>query len=202
MKKQKQSKAKQVSIMAMTAALFAVFFLLSRLVALPTFTFLYLPIILLGVFPLWFGWSGLAGSMIGAFIGAIYVESLPFYLGWVEITTAAAIYCLNWLLIPRVAAEAKTKKALALLGIVYAFTLFVGTCLILWQFMVFIPIAGVGWVFLLPTFALNLPIVLLTCPALIRAVTPKLKSWGLYSGTFSEWRLQRAKTQVKDRYVP
>lgn len=52
----KQSKSKQVSIMAMTAALFAIFFYLSKLVALPTFTFLYLPIILLGIFP-----SGLAG---------------------------------------------------------------------------------------------------------------------------------------------
>ena len=74
----KQSKSKQVSIMAMTAALFAIFFYLSKLVALPTFTFLYLPIILLGIFPVWFGWSGLIGTMIGAYIGGIYVEG-PYF---------------------------------------------------------------------------------------------------------------------------
>ena len=43
------------------------------------FTLLYLPVILLGVFPLWFGWSGLGGSMIGAFIGGAYVEGLAPY---------------------------------------------------------------------------------------------------------------------------
>jgi hypothetical protein len=42
----------------MSAALYAVFFFLSYLVAVPSFTILYLPIILLGVFPLWFGLPG------------------------------------------------------------------------------------------------------------------------------------------------
>jgi len=83
----KQSKAKQVSIMAMTAALFAIFFYLSHIIALPNFTFLYLPIILLGVVPIWFGWSGLVGSMIGAYIGGGYGEALPLHLAWVEVTT-------------------------------------------------------------------------------------------------------------------
>ena len=75
----KQSSAKSVSIMAMSAALYAVFFLISYSVTLPNFTILYLPIILLGVFPLWFGWSGLAGCMIGAFIGGAFVENLGFF---------------------------------------------------------------------------------------------------------------------------
>lgn len=73
----KQSKAKQASTIAVTAALYVTFFLLSFSIAVPNFTLLYLPIILLGVFPLWFGWSGLVGSMIGAFIGGVYVEALP-----------------------------------------------------------------------------------------------------------------------------
>ena len=191
----KQSKAKQVSITAVTAALYAILFLLSYLIAVPNFTVLYLPIILLGVFPLWFGWSGLVGSMIGAFIGGVYVEGLPLYLAWIEITTAFIIYGLNWLLIPRRAAEAKTKKGLIILSSVYALSLFAGTSAILWQFVaVGLFPAELALAFLLPTFGLNLPIVLITCPTLIRVVSPKLKIWGMYSGTFAEWRSLRAKS--------
>lgn len=189
---QKQSKAKQVSIMAMVAALFAIFFYLSKLIALPTFTFLYLPIILLGVFPLWFGWSGLAGTAIGAYIGGVYVEALPLHLAWVEITTVFIIYGLNWLLIPRIAAEAKTSKGLILLGSIYALTLLIGTVAILWQFTIvgLFP-AEFAWALLPGTFALNLPIALIACPALIRAISPKLRIWGIYSGNFSEWRIRK-----------
>jgi hypothetical protein len=191
----KQSKAKQASITAMTAALYAILFLLSYIIAVPNFTVLYLPIILLGVFPLWFGWSGLVGSMIGAFIGGVYVEGLPLYLAWIEITTAFIIYGLNWLLIPKTAAEAKTKKGLIILSSIYALSLFAGTSAILWQFVaVGLFPAELAWAFLLPTFGLNLPIVLITCPALIRAVSPKLKIWGMYSGNFAEWRSLRAKS--------
>ena len=131
---QKLSSAKRVSIIAVTAALYTVFFFLSFAIGVPSFTVLYLPIILLGVFPLWFGWSGLVGSMIGAFLGGVYVEGLPLYLAWVEITTAIVIYGLNWLLIPKAAAEAKTKQGIIILSSIYALTLFVGTCFILWQF--------------------------------------------------------------------
>jgi hypothetical protein len=192
---QKQSKAKQASIIAMTAALYTVFFFLSYTIAVPNFTVLYLPIILLGVFPLWFGFSGLVGSMIGAFIGGVYVEALPLHFAWIEITTAFIIYGLNWLLIPKTAAEAKTKKSLIILSSIYALSLFVGTSAILWQFSaVGLFPAEVAWAFLLPTFGLNLPIALITCPALIRAVSPKLKSWGMYSGNFAEWRSRTAKT--------
>ena len=191
----KQSKAKQASIIAVTAALYAIFFFLSYTVSVPNFTVLYLPIILLGVFPLWFGRSGLVGSMIGAFIGGIYAENLPLHIAWVEITTAFIIYSLNWLLITRQAAEAKTKKGLIILSSIYALTLFVGTSAILWQFSaVGLFPAEIAWAFLLPTFGLNLPIVLITCPALIRAVSPKLKSWAMYSGNFAEWRSRNAKT--------
>lgn len=163
---------------------------------MPNFTVLYLPIILLGVFPLWFGWSGLVGSMIGAFIGGVYVEALPLHLAWVEITTALIIYGLNWFLITRKAAEAKTKTGIAILSSVYALSLFAGTSAILWQFtLVGIFQAEVALAFLLPTFALNLPIVLITCPALIRAVSPKLRNMGVYAGTFRERRSNLAKTK-------
>ena len=197
---QKQSKAKHASIMAVTAALYAIFFMLSYMIGVPNFTLLYLPIILLGVFPLWFGWSGLAGSMIGALIGGVYVEGLPLYLAWVEITTAFVIYGLNWLLIPELAAEAKTKKGLIMLSSIYALTLFLGTAFILWEFVavgLFPP--ETAWAFLLPTFVLNLPIVIIACPTLIRAVSPKLKSWGMYFGNFAEWRNLRAKAQIKQQ---
>ena len=179
--------AKGVSIIIVTAALYAVFFFLSGLIAVPNFTFLYLPIILLGVFPIWFGWNGLVGSMIDAFIGGVFVEALPLHVAWVEITTTLAIYGLNWLLIPKKASEARTKLGLFLLSIIYAVTLFIGTAAILWQFtLVGLFDADVALAFLLPTFALNLPIVLIACPSLIRAVSPKLKSWGMYSGSFNE----------------
>jgi hypothetical protein len=190
---QKQSSAKRASIIAITAALYTVFFFLSFAIGVPNFTVLFLPIILLGVFPLWFGWSGLVGSMIGAFIGGVYVEGLPLYLAWVEITTAIVIYGLNWLLIPKTAAEAKTKKGLIILSSIYAFTLFVGTSFILWQFSaVGLFPKEVAWPLLPGTFALNLPIALIACPALIRAVSPKLKSWAMYSGNFAEWRSRKA----------
>jgi hypothetical protein len=79
----KMNKAKEASIITMTAALYTVFFFLSGLMAVPKFTLLYLPIILLGVFPLWFGLSGLTGSVIGAFIGGFFVEGLGL-LAWVD----------------------------------------------------------------------------------------------------------------------
>lgn len=181
--------AKGVSIIIVSAALYAIFFFLSGLIAMPNFTFLYLPIILLGVFPIWFGWNGLVGSMIGAFIGGVFVESLPLHVAWVEVTTTLIIYGLNWLLIPQKATEARTKMSLFLLSVIYAATLFIGTTAILWQFtLVGLFPAEVAQAFLLPTFALNLPIALITCPPLIRAISPKLKSWGMYSGSFKEWR--------------
>src|SRR3990170_8090145 len=105
----KPNKAKQVSIITIAAALYAVFFFLSGLIAVPQFTILYLPIILLGVFPLWFGLSGLLGSVIGAFIGGFFVEGLGF-LAWIESVTTFIIYGLNWILIPQKITQEKTKK--------------------------------------------------------------------------------------------
>ena len=106
---QKQSSAKRASTIAITAALYTVFFFLSYSITLPNFTLLYLPIILLGVFPIWFGWSGLVGCMIGAFIGGAFVEGLGF-LGVFEAVCALIIYLINWLLIPKGAAEGNSKK--------------------------------------------------------------------------------------------
>lgn len=183
--------AKEVSLTAISAALFAVFFFLSFSVAVPNFTFLYLPIILLGVFPLWFGWSGFVGSCVGALVGGVYVEGL-YFNAWIEVTTAIVIYVLNWILIPRMAVESKSKKGLALLVGIYALTLFVGTVCILGQF-VFLGLftAEFASLYLLPTFGLNLVVVSLTCPVLVRTLSPRMRNWGIYSGTFSEWRSRR-----------
>jgi hypothetical protein len=180
------NKAKEASIITITAALYAVFFFLSGLIAVPKFTLLYLPIILLGVFPIWFGLSGLTGSMIGAFIGGFFVEGLGL-LAWIEPVTALIIYSLNWILIPKNAAEGITKRSFFLLLGVYAVTLFAGTSYILWQFTVLglLP-AGLAEVILLPTFVLNLIIEAIICPVLIKALSPKLKSMGIYSGNFRE----------------
>src|SRR5512136_856214 len=127
--------AKGVSVVAFSGALYAVFFFLSYLIAVPSFTILYLPIILLGVFPVWFGLPGLLGSMIGAVIGGLFVENLGF-LAWIELVTTLIIYVLNWVLMPRDSGDwFKVKRNVLLLG-VYALTLFVGTSYILWQFSV------------------------------------------------------------------
>ena len=184
--------AKQVSIMAMTAALYAVFFTLSYSVTMPNFTLLYLPIILLGVFPIWFGWSGLAGCLIGAYIGGVFVEGLPLHFAVAESVCALIIFGLNWLLIPKSATQLKSLKSFIIIAIIYAVTLFIGTSYILWQLSFFgvFPVS-IAQAFLLPTFAINLPIVIITCPALIKAITPKLKAWGVYSGSFREWRSQK-----------
>src|SRR3989337_4289820 len=119
MRERKSSKAQEVSIIAVAAALYAVFFFLSYAIAVPNFTVLYLPIILLGVFPLWFGWSGLVGSMIGAHIGGVFVESLPLHVAWAESVTTLIIFGLNWILISKISAEARTKKGIFLLSVVY-----------------------------------------------------------------------------------
>ena len=201
-----QSKAKQVAITAMVAAIYAILFFGSAPGMLPGFTLLYLPVILLGVFPIWFGWSGLAGCMIGAFIGGVYVEQVAPYAAWVESITALIIFGLNWILIPRNAVENKTKRNLILLIVAYAISLFIGTAYILWQYtflfsigiLAFSILGGFSFVVvLLATYSLNLVIQLAVCPALLRAVTPRLKSWGVYSGNFAEWRRLRAKSQVK-----
>jgi hypothetical protein len=184
--------AKQVAIAAISAALFAVFFFLSYLVALPNFTFLYLPIILLGVFPIWFGWGGLVGSMFGGLIGGIFVENLG-YFAWVEVTVAFIIYVLNWILLPREATELRTERSGPILVGVYALTLFVGTCVILGQFVLLglFPL-DVAALYILPTFALNVIIVAVACPVLIKTLSPRMKNWGMYSGTFADWRSPRS----------
>ncbi len=187
------SNAKKVAVMAVSATLYATFFFLSGLVAVPQFTLLYLPIILLGVLPLWFGLNGLVGSMIGAFIGGAFVEGLGVF-AWVESVTTLVIYVLVWLLIPRNAGEVRNPKNFVLLLGVYAVTLLAGIGYILWQFTVFglFP-PGLAEVVLLPTFALNIVIEAVVCPVLLRTLTPKLRSWGLYSGNFREWRSSRRK---------
>ena len=189
----KLNNAKEASIITITAALYSIFFFLSGLIAVPKFTLLYLPIILLGVFPIWFGLSGLTGSMIGAFIGGFFVEGLG-VLAWIESVTAFIIYSLNWVLIPQKVAEEKTKRNLFLLIGVYALTLFAGTSYILWQFTILglLPME-LAEIVLLPTFGLNLAIESVICPVLIKTVSPKLRSMGIYTGTFKEWRSHEVK---------
>ncbi len=186
--------SKQVSIIAISAAIYTIFFFLSGLVTVPNFTILYLPIVLLGVFPIWFGLSGLVGSMIGAFVGGAFVEGLGF-LGIFEAVTALIIYSLVWLLMPQNVTEIKSKRnIIALIG-VYAISLFAGTGYLLWQYTV-LPIiftAESATAILVPTFALNLAIEIIVCPVLFRTVSPRLKAWGVYSGTFTKWRTRRVK---------
>jgi hypothetical protein len=197
-----KSKAKQVAITAMVAAIYAILFYGSAPGMLPGFTLLYLPVIVLGVFPLWFGWSGLAGCMIGAFIGGVYVEQVAPYAAWVESITALIIFGLNWILTPRNVIENRTKRNLILLMFVYAVSLFVGTAYILWQYTYLFSIGILSFsilggfsfgIVLAATYGLNLVIQLIVCPVLVRAVTPRLKAWGLYSGNFAEWRRSRTK---------
>jgi hypothetical protein len=161
---------------------------------MPSFTLLYLPIILLGVYPLWFGKAGLVGAMLGGFIGGVYIENLG-YSAWAESVVALLIFWLNWLLISKSAAQPKNAKGIAMLLAVYAVTLFVGTFYILWQLSVlgFFP-WSIAEAYLVPTYLLNLPIVCITCPALIRAVSPKLKTWSIYSGSLWERRNHKAST--------
>jgi hypothetical protein len=189
---QKQSSAKRASIIAITTALYVVFFFLSYSITLPNFTLLYLPIILLGVFPMWFGWSGLVGAMLGGFIGGAFVEGLGF-LGIFESVVALIIYLINWTLIPKKAAEDENKlNLLALLGVL-TISLLAGTSYILWQYTILPQLftTSEALVVLVPTFLLNLPIALITCPLLIRAISPKLRTWGMYSGSFADWRDRR-----------
>jgi len=191
-----QSKAKQASIIAITTALYALFFAASfaALPFMPNFALLYLPIILLGVFPIWFGWNGLAGVMIGGFIGGAFSEGLG-VLGIFESVVALLIYMINWVFIPKKAAEDGNKIRIASLLGLYTISLLVGTAYIVWQYTVFpalFPPESLLTI-TLTTFALNVPIVLIACPALIKAISPRMRIWGLYVGNFAEWRSSRAK---------
>jgi hypothetical protein len=180
-----------VSVGAVSASLYAVFFFLSSLVGVPNFVVLYLPVVLLGVFPVWFGFPGLLGSIVGAVLGGVFVENLGFF-AWIEAVTTSVIYVLNWVLMPRDAVEGKPKRFVLLLG-VYALTLFVGTTYVLWQlaFIGFFPTDYALFILLPPTFALNYVIIAIVCPMLLRAVSPRLKAWGVYAGNFWEWRRNR-----------
>ena len=190
----KQSSAKHASIIAITAALYTIFFFLSYSITLPNFTLLYLPIILLGVFPMWFGVSGLVGAMIGGFIGGAFVEGLGF-LGVFESVVAFIIYVINWTLIPKKATEGGSKLNFFALLVVLTLSLLAGTSYILWQYTIVPQLftASQALVILFPTFLINLPIVLFTCPILIKTISPKLRTWGLYSGNFAEWRSSKTK---------
>jgi hypothetical protein len=141
---------------------------------------------------MWFGWSGLVGAVLGGFIGGAFVEGLGF-LGVFESVVALIIYLINWSFIPRKAAEDGNKFNLFVLLGVLTVSLLSGTSYILWQYTIipqlFTPSEAL--IILVPTFLINLPIVLITCPLLIRAVSPKLRIWGMYSGNFAEWRSRR-----------
>lgn len=188
----KHSSAKQTSIIAITTALYVVFFTLSYSVTLPNFTLLYLPIILLGVLPVWFGWAGLTGAMIGGFIGGAFVEQLGF-LGVFESVVALIIYLINWTLMPSKPAEQGGKLSLIRMLGVLTVSLLAGTSYILWQYTVIPQIftTNEALAILAPTFLINLPFVLIACPALLRTVSPKMRSWGMYTGNLAEWRRRR-----------
>ncbi len=177
-----QMTAKQVATMAITAALFTIFFYLSGMIAVPKFTFLYLPIILLGILPLWFGWGGLIGSMLGGIMGGILVEGLgPF--AWIEATTVFIIYSLNWLLLPKNSTQTSLRWIMQLLG-VYALTLFLGTLAILWQLTAIVgafPL-DVAIAYVVPVFLLNFAIEIIICPIIVKSLNPKMTSWGFNTG--------------------
>jgi hypothetical protein len=177
----------------MTAALYAVFFYVSSIVSLSGFTLLYLPVILLGVFPMWFGWNGLAGSMIGAFIGGAFVEGFGL-LGIFEVVTAIIIFVPNWVLLPKNNLKHGLKNLIIPIAI-YGVTLFIGTAYILWQYSIIPKLWDIQFAetLLLPEFAVNFIIMVIVCPVLNRVVTPKLQNWGIYSGSFAEWRSRRTK---------
>ena len=136
----------------------------------------------------WFGWSGLIGCMIGAFIGGAFVEGLGF-LGIFESVCALIIYLINWTLIPKGAAETNSKGKLAVMLAVLGVSLAAGTSYILYQYTILPQLftADVAFAVWVPTFLLNLPIVLIACPALIRTISPKMRTWGMYTGNFREW---------------
>ncbi|MGE5188249.1 MAG: hypothetical protein ACM3JE_04405 [Betaproteobacteria bacterium] len=137
---------------------------------------------------MWFGWSGLVGSMIGGFVGGALAEGLGF-LAIFESVVALIIFMINWVLIPKNAVEDGSMKRIAATLGIYTLSLFVGTYYIVWQYTLLPPIfvPEAFWSIVLPTFGLNLPIVLIASPALIKAISSRLRTWGLYTGNFKEW---------------
>jgi hypothetical protein len=133
----------------------------------PSFVVLYLPIILpffrCGLGWLWYDWGGCCEFLEG--LGA-----------WIE-AYDAVVYVLNWVLMPRDAAEGK-MKAWLLLGVYVDLLLapptFFGTSSRDFS-------NGLRFVYsITPTFALNYVIMAVVCLVLLRSVSPRLKAWGVY----------------------
>ncbi len=139
--------------------------------------------------------------MIGGVIGGLFVENLGFF-AWIELVTTLIIYGLNWILMPPRAVEDGSKWKFGLLLGVYAGTLFAGTSYILWQFTLLglLP-ADAALTLLLPTFALNYIIEIVVCPILLKTMSTRLNSWGVYAGTFLEWRKTRINSKVIEENI-
>lgn len=189
-----RTSAKQASIMAISAALYFSLNCISQF--LPIYAILYLPVILLGVFPFWFGWGGLAGCMIGANMAGIFIMGMGFFSIF-ESVTVLIMYSLIWLLAPQKATERGKKNTICLIC-VYMVSLFLGTSFHNLIFASFIAFFTLDWAFTLifSSFVLNIAIELAICPVLIRTLSPRLRCWGIYSSTFSEWR-SRTRRQLK-----
>lgn len=157
----------------------------------PNFAILYLPIILFGVFPFWFGWGGLAGCMIGALMAGIFLMDAGF-LSILESITVLIMYGLIWFLAPQ-KATGRGKKNMSCLICVYMVSLFLGTSFHWLIFASFVSFFTLEWTLTLIffSFVLNIAIEIAICPVLLRTVSPRVRRLGIYSGTFSEWRNRR-----------
>jgi hypothetical protein len=185
--------SKNTMVIAISAALFVCLEYLSGLSPLRIITFL--PIVILGVLPFWFGWSGLVGSMIGCLAGGFFMGITPFTL--LEVFTVLIIYGLNWLLVPRVSDI--TKNRAKKLFFAYATSLFLGSIYHWITFAFFFSPLSLQWYFylLFVSLFLNLTIEIAICPILAKRLNGWLKYWGITPSNFSEWRCERKVTTTK-----
>ena len=128
---------------------------------------------------------GLVGSIIGAAVGGLFVES-PGFAAWIKALNTFMIYTLNWALIPQDSAK-KGGKNVVLLLIVYKLTLFLGTV----SFCGSLPLSESSlWKLLFssipPTFSGNFAIDAVLCPLLQPIASLKLKAFCLSVGNYWE----------------
>ena len=181
--------AKQSSIMALSAALYFVLLFINSY--LPANILVHIPIFLLGVLPLWFGWSGLVGCMIGYWVSGLYFVGIgPFII--LEPFTVPIGYGLVWLLAPKNVADLNKKK-LCYLACVYAVSLLLGGLYHAFLYASFITYSTMelALVLLFTSFILNFAVVMTVCPVLIRTLTPRLAGWGIHPSSFRELRSRK-----------
>jgi len=159
--------------------------------AFPGFFLVSLPILLSGIYSVWFGKKGIIMGVLGLLLQDVQKGITPIVAWGDYVGVAFVVMTLLWLLLPAGYAELKTAKQI---GVYYGLLIplmFVGFFIVILGFTIMGIIPG-------PAFtAVYLGVMLGTGSVqvvadfvLLRSLTPFIKRSGLYSGTRADQRMR------------